>query len=85
MISHKPNFLFHFNNIGYQSYFVSSLASEMLQEMNFDIVRLGDLKNNFNDVEPIMRNTDFLSFDISAIKYAYASANVYASPNGSKR
>lgn len=82
MISYKPNFLFHFNNLGYQSYFVSSLASEMLQEMNFDIVRLGDLKNNFNDVEPIMRNTDFLSFDISAIQHAYASANVYASPNG---
>ena len=29
-----------------------------------------------------MRNTDFLSFDISAIQYAYAGANVYASPNG---
>ena len=82
MISHKPSHLFHYVNLGYQSYFVSPLAAEMLQSMNFDIVRLGDLKANFQEVEPVMRNTDFLSFDISAVQYAYAHANVYGSPNG---
>jgi formiminoglutamase len=54
----------------------------MLQVMNFDTIRLGELKANFNEVEPIMRNSDFLSFDISAIQHGYAGANVYASPNG---
>jgi formiminoglutamase len=58
------------------------MATEMLKGMNFDIVRLGDLKANFQEVEPVMRNTDFLSFDISAIQFAYAEANVYSSPNG---
>ena len=82
MISHKPSHLFHYTNLGYQSYFVSSIAIDMLQAMNFDTIRLGELKVNFNEVEPIMRNTDFLSFDISAIQYAYAGANVYSSPNG---
>ena len=82
MISHKPSHLFHYTNLGYQSYFVSSIATDMLQAMNFDTIRLGELKANFNEVEPIMRNTDFLSFDISAIQYAYAQANVYSSPNG---
>ena len=82
MISHKPSFLFHYTNLGYQSYFVSNIANDMLSAMNFDSIRLGDLKANLNEVEPIMRNTDFLSFDISAIQHAYASANVYSSPNG---
>ena len=82
MISHKPSHLFHYVNLGYQSYFVSHLAAEMLQSMNFDIVRLGDLKANFQEVEPVMRNTDYLSFDISAVQYTYAHANVYGSPNG---
>ena len=82
MISHKPSHLFHYVNLGYQSYFVSHTATEMLQSMNFDIFRLGDLRVNFQEVEPIMRNTDFLSFDISAIQYANANANVYSSPNG---
>jgi arginase family enzyme len=82
MISHKPSHLFHYTNLGYQSYFVSNIATEMLQSMNFDTIRLGELKANFNEVEPIMRNTDFLSFDISAIQHAYAAANVYSSSNG---
>ena len=82
ILSHKPSHLFHYVNLGYQSYFVSSEATEMLLSMNFDVVRLGDLKADFQEVEPIMRNTDFLSFDISAVQYAYAKANIYSSPNG---
>ena len=82
MISHKPSHLFHYANLGYQSYFVSNIATDMLQGMNFDTIRLGELKANFHEVEPIMRNTDFLSFDISAIQHAYAGANVYSSTNG---
>jgi formiminoglutamase len=82
MISHKPSHLFHYTGLGYQSYLVSSIANDMLQEMNFETIRLGELKANFNEVEPITRNTDFLSFDISAIQHAYAGANTYASPNG---
>ena len=82
IISHKPSYLFHYTNLAYQSYLVSSIAVEMLQAMNFDTIRLGDLRANFSEVEPIMRNTDFLSFDISAIQHAYAAANVYSSPNG---
>ena len=82
IISHKPSHLFHYVSLGYQSYFVSNMATEMLKAMNFDLLRLGDLKANFQESEPIMRNTDFLSFDISAIQYSYAQANVYNSPNG---
>ena len=82
MLSHKPSHLFHYVNLGYQSYFVSNAATEMLLSMNFDVVRLGDLKANFQEVEPVMRNTDFLSFDISSVQYAYAKANVYSCPNG---
>mgnify|MGYP001157286943 FL=1 len=82
IIGHKPNHLFHYTNLAYQSYFVSPLAINMIEDMHFDAVRLGDLKASFYDVEPLMRNTDFLSFDISAIQHAYAKANVYSSPNG---
>ena len=35
-----------------------------------------------HEIEPIMRNTDFLSFDLSAIQHSYAGANVYSTPNG---
>ena len=78
----KPNSLFHYSNIGYQSFFVSPLAVDMLSDLSFETFRLGDVSSNIKDIEPIMRNTDFLSFDISAIKHSYASANIYSSPNG---
>ena len=82
IISDKPSRLFHYTNLAYQSYFVSPLATEMLNSMNFDTIRLGDFKANLSEAEPVLRNTDFLSFDISAIKNSFAHANVYSSPNG---
>ena len=82
IIQHKPNHLFHYVNLGYQTYFTSPLAVEFLDKMHFDVFRLGNLKANITDVEPIMRNIDFLSFDISSISHTYASANTYSTPNG---
>ena len=82
IISHKPSHLFHYTHLAYHSYFVSNVATEMLESMNFEAIRLGNIKANFNEVEPIMRNTDLLCFDISAIQHTYASANLYSSPNG---
>jgi len=34
------------------------------------------------DIEPMIRNADMLSFDISAVRYSDAPGNVNASPNG---
>tara|TARA_B100000809_G_scaffold32691_1_gene28562 strand:+ start:169 stop:1320 length:1152 start_codon:yes stop_codon:yes gene_type:complete len=82
MIAYQPNHLFNYCNIGYQSYFESPAAIEMLDKIHFDTFRLGYVKANLFEVEPLMRNTDFLSFDLSAITSSYASANVHASPNG---
>jgi|TARA_B100001142_G_scaffold330334_1_gene398265 arginase family enzyme len=82
IIAYQPNHLFNYCNIAYQSYFESPAAIDMLDKIYFDSYRLGFIKSNIFEVEPIMRNTDFLSFDISAISQAYASANVFASPNG---
>jgi arginase family enzyme len=82
IIACKPSFLFHYNHLAYQTYFVSELAVDMLDKMHFDSIRLGDLKANLHEIEPIMRNSDFLNFDISSIQHLYASANIYSSPNG---
>jgi len=82
IMRHNPSRLFHYTNLGYQTHFVSPIAIKMLQEMNFDLIRLGHLRSDLSNIEPIMRNTDFLSFDISAIQSSVAPANIYASPNG---
>ena len=78
----KPNNLFHYSNIGYQTFFVSPLAINMLNELNFDTLRLGNVTSKIRNVEPVLRNTDMLSFDLSSIKSSDLNANKYSSPNG---
>lgn len=82
IIKAKPNFLHNYTNIGYQSYFVSPHATEMLESMKFSYYRLGEVKEKLANMEPIFRDTDMLTVDISVISSFYAGANKYSSPNG---
>ena len=54
----------------------------MLNELNFDTLRLGNVTSKIRNVEPVLRNTDMLSFDLSSIKSSDLNANKYSSPNG---
>jgi arginase family enzyme len=82
IILHKPNNLFNFSNVGYQTYFVEQSAIELMNKLYFDTHRLGQVRKNMEDVEPIVRNADLLSFDVSAIRQSDAPGNGNASPNG---
>lgn len=82
IILHEPNYLFNYSNIGYQTYFVNQESINLMQKLYFDIHRLGEFSNNIQESEPIVRNADLLSVDVSAIKQADAPANANASPNG---
>ncbi len=82
IFTHKPNYLFNFTNIGYQTYFVDQDALELMEKLYFDAYRLGHVRQNIEEVEPIVRNGDMLSFDISSIRQSDAPANANGSPNG---
>lgn len=78
----KPNYLFNFTNVGYQTYFIDQAEIELMGKLLFDSYRLGHINNDFKEVEPLLRNADLISFDISAIKASEAPGNGNASPNG---
>jgi len=82
IILRKPNHLFNFANIGYQTYFVDPDAVKLMNNLYFDVHRLGIIRQHPEDSEPIIRNADMLTFDISAVRYADAPGNGNASPNG---
>lgn len=82
IILHQPNFLFNFTNIGYQSYYVDTENIELMKQLLFDAYRLGSIKQNIELTEPLIRNANLLSFDISAIRAADAPGIKNASPNG---
>lgn len=82
IILHQPNYLFNYSNIGYQTYLVNPTHLQMMNRLYFDVYRLGQVRDKIEEAEPIIRQADMISFDITAIKHADAPANPNASPNG---
>jgi len=81
MLTGEPNYIHHYNHIGFQSYYVHPHMLETMDKLRFDCFRLGSVKENIEEMEPVIRNSHLFSFDISAIAHAYAPAN-QLSPNG---
>jgi arginase family enzyme len=81
MLTAEPNYLRHYNHIGFQSYLVHPRMLETMDRLRFDCYRVGSVKENIDEMEPVIRNSDLFSFDISALAQAYAPANML-SPNG---
>jgi formiminoglutamase len=79
---HQPNYLFNFSNLGYQTYFVNQESLNVMSKLYFDAHRLGEFTSDITLTEPIIRNSNMISFDISAIRSSDAPANANASPNG---
>ncbi|MEK6615872.1 MAG: formimidoylglutamase [Bacteroidota bacterium] len=82
IILHQPNLLFNYSNIGYQTYFVQQKEIELFHKLYFDAYRLGEVQSSMEEVEPIVRHADLLSFDMSAIRMSDAPGNGNATPNG---
>jgi hypothetical protein len=68
--------------MGYQTYFVSQDSLKVMDKLFFDAHRLGDVYGNIHRTEPIIRNANMISFDISAIRSSDAEGNPNATPNG---
>jgi formiminoglutamase len=81
MLTGEPNFIRHYNHIGFQSYFVHPRMLETMDKLRFDCYRVGHVKESIDEMEPVIRNSHLFSFDVSAIANSYAPANT-ASPNG---
>ncbi len=81
VLTSEPNMVTHYNHIGFQSYYVHPRMLETMDKLRFDCYRVGLAKENIEEMEPVLRNTGLLSFDINAIKYSDAPANDN-SPNG---
>lgn len=82
IILHQPNFLFNFTNIGYQSYYVDNDSIDLMKQLLFDVYRLGNIQSNLEQSEPLIRNANIVSFDMSAIRASDAPGIRNASPNG---
>jgi arginase family enzyme len=81
MLTDEPNFIHHYNHIGFQSYYVHPRMLETMDKLRFDCFRVGKVREYIDEMEPVLRNSNMLSFDVCAIAHAYAPSN-HLSPNG---
>jgi len=82
IIVSKPYNLFNYSVLGYQSYFNPPGEIALMDKLYFDAFRLGEITSDITVVEPILRDADLVTVDVSAIKSSDLSYKYHTSPNG---
>lgn len=78
----EPNNLFNFSNIGYQTYFNSQEEIDLIEKLFFDAYRLGDISSNITLSEPVFRDADLVSLDLTSVKSSDSGNDSPFMPNG---
>jgi len=68
LFTQKPNYLFGYSHVGYHSFLTDTEELKLLEEVGFDCFRVGELKSNIHETEPIIRNGNLISIDIDSIR-----------------
>ncbi|MFN3403864.1 MAG: formimidoylglutamase [Cytophagaceae bacterium] len=82
ILVHEPNYIFHYCQLGYQSFLTDQETINVLEKLHFETHRLGSLRENLSEFEPVIRNADLISFDITAIRQSDAPGNSNSQPFG---
>lgn len=82
IILQQPNYLFDYVNMGYQTYFVGNEMVKLMDELKFSTHRLGEIQASMEHAEPLVRYSDVVVADISAVRQSDAPANANPSPHG---
>ena len=82
IVSDKPNNLYNFSNIGYQSYYTAQEEVDLMERLFFDAHRLGDITADIGLAEPILRNAHLVSLDARSVRAGEMGSGKRFSPNG---
>ena len=82
IIVEEPNNLFNFSNIGYQTYFNSQEEIDLIEKLYFEAYRLGEVSNNLSIAEPVFRDADLVSIDMTSVQSSYSGNFKTFNPNG---
>lgn len=82
IIVNPPNNLFNFSNIGYQTYCNAQEEIDLMDRLFFDAYRLGQVIADVTIVEPVFRDADLVSIDLTAVRAADLGSLPHANPNG---
>lgn len=80
IVIHKPSYLFNLSVLGCQKYFNDPETMLLMDKLYFDLLRLGEIRDEPKSTEPLLRQADILSIDLEGIKNADAPGSYQ--PNG---
>ena len=80
IFKNNPN-LFQFSLLSYQTHL---FGNELFEKTNGVAChcRLGKIRQDITQIEPILRNSDIFSFDMGAVKFVEAPGSNQKNPNG---
>ena len=81
IIMDNNNKLENFSNIGYQKQLTSVPENKLIDKMYFESINLGKIKANINEAEPVLRDSNIVSFNINSVKSGDLN-NAHQYPNG---
>ena len=71
-----------FTHIAYQQYKYDPAILNSLAERYFETLRLGLVRENIESAEPLIRDREYIFFDMNSIRYSDFPDNLEQSPNG---
>jgi arginase family enzyme len=78
----KKGKLFKFVHAGHQAYLTDKHNLELINKLFHHAIRLGEVRTDLRKIEPVIRDTDLLSFDISCVRQSDAPGYFRPTPNG---
>ncbi len=82
LLTGPSNYIRNYSHIAFQSYYVNPILLETLDKLRFDCYRLGRVREDLEDIEPVLRRCSMLSVDMNALRRSEAPFLKNASPNG---
>jgi arginase family enzyme len=82
IIIDEPNNLFNFSNVGYQTYYNSQEEIDLIDKLFFEAYRLGEISNTIALAEPVFRDADMVSLDMTSVKSSESGNFINFIPNG---
>jgi formiminoglutamase len=82
LISEPGGLLFDFCHLGYQNYLNDPAAYDRMSDLYFEFHRLGAIREDLREAEPVFRNSDLVTFSLNAIRQTEAPGVTFPSANG---
>ncbi len=82
LLVHEPNYVFSLAHLGHQQYLTPPEVLVALEKLHFETMSVGAIRTDRRLAEPLVRQADFLSVDLAALRWADAPGYVPANPFG---